>query len=83
MPQANPIAKKKLANKAAYKKAVTAKAQQKRRFSNIETPVSKPKFKGNTDAIGNPTNLRAKYKKAGGKVSKAYSACGATVITGR
>jgi hypothetical protein len=24
-----------------------------------------------------------KYKNAGGKVSKAYSACGATVITGR
>ncbi len=24
-----------------------------------------------------------RYKNAGGKVSKAYSACGATVITGR
>ena len=89
MPQANPIAKKKLADKAAYKKAVTAKAQQKKgmwkagMFSNVDKPTPKPKFSGNTDAIGNPTNLRAKYKNAGGKISKAYKACGATVITGR
>ena len=30
MPQANPIAKKKLAAQAAYKEAVTAKAKQKK-----------------------------------------------------
>ena len=65
------------------KKIKSTKGGQQQKLSNIPIPKSKPKFKGNTDAIGNRTNLRAKYKKAGGKVSKAYSACGANIITGR
>ena len=38
----------------------------------------------NTPTKWNFTNLdKPAYKSIGGKVSKAYSACGATVITGR
>ena len=68
MPQANPTRKKMLAKKAAYKKAVTAKANQKKgmfragKYSNIKTPTSKPRHKGNTDAKGNTTNLKTKKK---------------------
>ena len=75
MPQANPIAKKKVEAQKAYKKAVTAKAQQKKgmwragMYSDIDKPTPRPKFKGNTDSKGNPTNLKtAKYYKGGGNI---------------
>lgn len=62
MPQANPIRKKMLAKKAAYKKAVIAKANQKNKLSNIKKPVARPKHRGNKDAKGNTTNLKTKKK---------------------
>ena len=74
MPQANPIAKKKLAAQAAYKEAVTAKAKQKKgmfrsgQTSNISKPLSKPKLRYTAQA-GNPTNLKvSKYYKGGGNI---------------
>ena len=37
--------------------------------SSIDLPTSRPKFKGNTDSKGNPTNLKtAKYYKGGGNI---------------
>ena len=51
------------------KKIKSTKGGQQQKLSNIPIPKSKPKFKGNTDAKGNPTNLKtANYYKGGGNV---------------
>ena len=65
-------------------KVKSTKGGQTQKLSNVPTPKAKPKFKGNTDAAGNRTNLKAKeavYKAMGG-VAKYYEA-GGEVLTGR
>ena len=62
----------------------STKQGQKEKLSNTPKPTPKPKFKGNTDALGNRTNLKAKeaaYKAMGG-VAKYYEG-GGEVLTGR
>ena len=65
-------------------KVKSTKGGQKQKLSNVPMPKAKPKFKGNTDAKGNRTNLKAKeaaYKAMGG-VAKYYEG-GGEVLTGR
>jgi len=50
-------------------KVKSTKGGQTQKLSNISPPTPKPKFKGNTDSKGNPTNLKtAKYYKGGGNI---------------
>ncbi len=76
--------RKKLKKSPTYKFGRSTKGGQTEKLSNIPTPTPKPKFKGNTDAKGNRTNLRAKdatYKAMGG-IAKYYQE-GGEVLTGR
>jgi len=64
-------------------KVKSTKGGQKQKFSNVPMPKAKPKFKGNTDALGNRTNLKTKasYKAMGG-MAKYYEG-GGEVMSGR
>jgi len=75
--------RKKLKKPLTYKFGRSTKGGQKEKLSNIPTPTSKPKFKGNTDALGNRTNLKTKasYKAMGG-MAKYYEG-GGEVMSGR
>jgi len=66
-------------------KVKNTKGGQTQKLSNVPMPKAKPKFKGNTDAIGNRTNLKTKDKatyKAMGGMAKYYE-YGGEVMTGR
>ena len=66
-------------------KVKNTKGGQTQKLSNVSMPKAKPKFKGNTDAVGNRTNLKAKenatYKAMGGMAK--YYEDGGYVIKGR
>tara|TARA_A100001234_G_C12444800_1_gene308523 strand:- start:294 stop:623 length:330 start_codon:yes stop_codon:yes gene_type:complete len=64
-------------------KVKSTKGGQKQKLSNVPMPKAKPKFKGNTDALGNRTNLKTKasYKAMGG-MAKYYEG-GGEVMSGR
>ena len=82
--------KKKSATAQANWKAASTKAKAKGKKVNVGTA---PRYWKPGDELGRPpkggyysqlaTGEKGMYKNAGGKVSKAYKACGATVLTGR
>ena len=77
--------RKKLKKSPTYKFGRSTKGGQTQKLSNVPMPKAKPKFKGNTDALGNRTNLKAKDKatyKAMGGMAKYYED-GGYVIKGR
>ena len=75
--------RKKLKKPLTYKFGRSTKGGQTQKLSNVPMPKAKPKFKGNTDALGNRTNLKTKasYKAMGG-MAKYYEG-GGEVMSGR